>query len=101
MAQVLGHIRQQVIADRIRVPVGPGEEVLHPVGGPVAQALGQLPAVLPLGITQQATDVADRPPPRLAPGETPADPPGHRRQLARPPHHLFTRRSSCHRPPSP
>jgi hypothetical protein len=34
VAQVLHHIAAQVVADQIRIPVGRGQQPLHPIGGP-------------------------------------------------------------------
>ena len=45
-------------------------------------------------VAEQPADVPDGPPPRLAPGEVPADPLADRRQLVRPRRHLRRRRSS-------
>jgi hypothetical protein len=49
VAEVLRHVGEQVVADGVGVPVGSGEQVLHSVGGRIAEVLGQLPAVLALG----------------------------------------------------
>jgi hypothetical protein len=74
LAQVLQHIGAQVITDRVGVPVGRGQQPLHPVWGPLAGVLGQLPAVLPPHVTQQPAQVGQRPPARLRPGEPSRDP---------------------------
>jgi hypothetical protein len=37
---VLDHVGAQVIADQIRIPVGSGEQPLHPVGGALAGMFG-------------------------------------------------------------
>ena len=94
MAQVLGDVPEQVVADGVGVPVGPGEQVLHPIRGGLPEVLGELPSVLPPGLAQQPTDVPGRPPPGLAPGEPPADPLAHRGQLVGPLGDLPGRRSS-------
>lgn len=78
VAQVFGHVREPVVADGVGVPIGAGEQVLHPVRGDLAQALGQWPAVLPVGVAEQRAHVSDGPPPRLGPGEVAADPLAHR-----------------------
>src|SRR5262249_1578481 len=101
VTEVLGHVPEQVVADGVGVPVGPGQQVLHPVGGRVAQVLGQLPPVLPLDPAEQPADVPECPPPRLAPREPAPDPPSHRVQPARPVRHSLRRRPSCHRSPPP
>jgi hypothetical protein len=93
-AEVLGRVLGQVVTDGVGVPVGPGQQVLDPVGGRVAQVLGELPPVLPLDPAQQPADVSDCPPPRLAPGEPAADPLGHGLQLSRPVRYLLRRRPS-------
>ena len=64
IAQMLGHIGPQIVADRVRVPAHPAQELLHPVRRPVPGRLRQLPAVLALHRRQQP--LADRPPPAAA-----------------------------------
>jgi hypothetical protein len=91
---VLGRVGGQVVADGVGVPVGPGDQVLYPVGGRVAEVLGQLPAVLPLGVAEQAADGGYRPPPRLPAGEPAAEALADRRDLVGPRTHLRRRRSS-------
>ena len=54
VAQVLHHLAAQVVTDQIRLPIGRGQQPLHPVRGGLAGMLGQLPTVL-------ATHVADQP----------------------------------------
>ncbi len=99
--EALADVAEQLVADRVGVPVGPRQQVLHAVGGRVAEVLGQLPAVLPLRVAQQPADVADGALAGLAAGEVPADALGHPRQLVRPPRNSNRRRPSCHRTPSP
>ncbi len=87
-------VSDQVVPNGVRVPAGAGEQVLHPVRRRFPEALGQLPPVLPLGVTQQAADVPGGPPPRFAPGEVPADPLADCLHLRRPTPDPARRRSS-------
>jgi hypothetical protein len=48
VAQVLDHVRPQVVADRLGIPVGAPQQMLQGVGRPIPDRLGQLPAVLAL-----------------------------------------------------
>jgi hypothetical protein len=66
---VLDHIGAQVVADQLGVPVGGGQQPLHAVWGPLTSMLGQLPAVLPRHVAQQAAQVGQHPPAWLGPGE--------------------------------
>ena len=45
VAQVPSDVIPQVIADRIGVPAGPAEQMLHPVRGEVPGMLGDRPAI--------------------------------------------------------
>ena len=94
VTEVLGCVPDQVVANGVGVPVGPGQQVLDAVGGRVAQVLGELPAVLPLGAAEQPADVPDRSASRLAASEVAADPPADRLNLFRPRDHLRRGRSS-------
>ena len=69
-------VGDQVVADPVGVPVGAAEEVLDAVRRLVAGLLGELPAVLALGVGEQAAEIRDGPPPRLRPGEAA----GHQRE---------------------
>ncbi len=40
LAEVLGDIAGEVVADGVGVPGGPGQQVLDPVGGRVAEVFG-------------------------------------------------------------
>ena len=55
----------QVVADQVRVPVGAAEQALDAVRRFVAGLLGELPAVLPRGVGEQAAQVGDGSAPRL------------------------------------
>jgi hypothetical protein len=66
-------VADQVVPDRVGVPVGPAEQVLDPLGGRITQAFGQLPAVLPLDVREEPAEVLDRPTPGFAPGEVAAE----------------------------
>jgi hypothetical protein len=101
LAQVVVGVASQLIADCVGVPVGAGEEMLHPVRGGLAQVLGQLPAVLPLGAAQEPAEVGNGSVTRLAAGEVPADPLPESLHLLCPPLHISPRRSSGHDSPSP
>src|SRR5579859_1658914 len=58
LSEVLNHIRPEVIAHRIRVPVCGIEQPLHPLRTGLAQVFGELPAVLALNPIQQSCQVA-------------------------------------------
>jgi hypothetical protein len=47
VAKVLDHVVAQVVADRVVVPAGPTQQVLHAIGGVVPGVLGDRPAVRP------------------------------------------------------
>ena len=66
---MLVRVAGQVVTDRVGVPVGAGQQVLHTVGGGLAEVFGQLPAVLALGVAEQPAEVADCSAPGLAAGE--------------------------------
>jgi hypothetical protein len=74
MTQVFPRVADEVVADGVGIPVGSGQQVLDAVGRRVAQALGQLPPVLPLGAAEQPAGVADGTLPGLAPSEPATDP---------------------------
>jgi hypothetical protein len=85
VAEVLDHVRPQVVPDRVRLPPHPAQEVLHPVGCRVARGLGELPAVLAPQGRQQPAQVGQRPPARLDPPEPRREPPRQLVQALRPP----------------
>jgi hypothetical protein len=92
---VLDHIAAQVVADQLRVPVGGGQQPLHPIRGGLPGVLGQLPTVLTPDWANQPTQVRQHPPPWLGPGEAARDPGGQRLQPRRPPPDFLDR---CPRP---
>ena len=51
------HIRSQIVAHRIRVPLSRIQQTLHPVGRVFTESLGQLPAVFALDVGEQAIEV--------------------------------------------
>src|SRR5579875_159327 len=73
-AQVLDDIPAQVIADRISIPPGPGQQVLHPVREDIPGQLGDRPAVLAPQARQKPQHERPGPASRLHPGEPPRDP---------------------------
>jgi hypothetical protein len=73
VAQVLDHIGAQVVTDQIRVPVGGGQQPLHPIGGALPGMLGQLPTVLATHVAEQPPQIGQHPPAWLGPGEPPRD----------------------------
>jgi site-specific DNA recombinase len=85
VAQVLDHIAAQVVPDQIRVPVGGGQQPLHPVRGGLASMLGQLPTVLATHVANQPTQIRQHPPPWLGADEPTRDPGVQRLQPRRPP----------------
>jgi hypothetical protein len=54
VAEVLHEVGAHVVADRVLVPDGPGEQVLHPVAAGVAGVLGDRPAVLAWQVRQES-----------------------------------------------
>ncbi len=94
VAQVPRDVPEQVVANGVRVPVGPGQQVLDAVGRRVAQVLGQLPPVLPLRAAQKAAHVPNSSAPRFAPGEVATDALADHTHFVRPSRHLLACRSS-------
>jgi hypothetical protein len=54
VAEMLDEVGAHVVADRVLVPDGPGEQVLHPVRALVAGVLGDRPAVLAWQVRQES-----------------------------------------------
>jgi hypothetical protein len=81
---VLDHVAAQVVADLVGVPVGGGQQSLHAVWGALAGVLGQLPAVLPCHLAEQAAQVGQSPSAWLGAGEPSRDPGVERLQPGRP-----------------
>src|SRR5262249_52372752 len=65
IAQVLQHLPTQVVAHRVRVPLGAGQQALHAVGPRLARMLGELPPVLALNGAEQSIDLPPHPRARL------------------------------------
>jgi hypothetical protein len=53
------------IPHRIRIPIGPTQQMLEPVRGCIAHDFRELPAILALGGTEQAPEMRQRPLVRL------------------------------------
>ena len=70
--------------------------MLDAVGRLVAGLLGELPAVLALGVGEQAAEVRDGPPPRLGAGEAAGQPPAHGVQFIGPIAYVRGRRLRRH-----
>jgi hypothetical protein len=79
----------QVIADTVGVPPGPGQQMLHPIRSRVPGVLGDRPAVLARQPGQQPQHERPRPPPRLNPAETRADPEHQLIQQPQPPGRVY------------
>jgi hypothetical protein len=71
---MLDHVAAQVVADRLVVPGGPGQQVLHPIRGGLTGVLGNGPTVRPRQPRQQPEHEGPGPPPRLYPREPGPDP---------------------------
>ena len=67
------HIGPQLVAHGLRVPVGVGEEALHPLGARLAKTFGKLPTIFALHMIQQANQVAPHPFAHLPPVEIAPD----------------------------
>jgi hypothetical protein len=63
--QMLQNIAAQLIADGLGVPQRPAQQVLEAIGHGIPADLRQLPAVLPLGGTEQTPQIGHGPLPRL------------------------------------
>src|SRR5262249_13370048 len=61
IAQVLQHLRTQVVAHRVRVPLRPRQQARHAVGPRLAGMLGELPTVLALDGAEQPRYIAAHP----------------------------------------
>jgi hypothetical protein len=74
IAQVLDHIGAHVVADRVLIPHGTSEQVLHPVRAGVAGVLSDRPAVLAWQLRQQPQNERLGPPAWLHSAEPACDP---------------------------
>ncbi len=61
VGQVLQDVGAQLVAHRLRVPVGGIQEALHALGPAFPQRLGQLPAILALDMSEQPFQIAPGP----------------------------------------
>ena len=82
---MLDHVGAHVIAQRIGVPAGGGQQPLHPIRGRLPGVLGQLPAILALDLTEQPAQEPGDPPADLRAGKPWADPLAQPLELRRPP----------------
>jgi hypothetical protein len=71
---VLHDIATQIIPDQVWVPVGGGQQPLHPIGGGFPGVLSQLPTVLAADRAEQPTQVGQHPSAWLGAGEPTGDP---------------------------
>ena len=79
--QMLHDIGAQLIADGVGVPVGAAQQVLEAIGSRLAADFRHLPAVLALGLTEQAAQIRQDPVAGLRAGEIGGQPPRHVRQV--------------------
>jgi hypothetical protein len=84
VAQVLDEVGAHVVADRVLVPDGPGEQVLHPVRGSITGVLSDRPAVLAWQVSEQAAHERPGPPAKVHPSEPTCDPAQHLVELLLP-----------------
>ncbi len=100
IAQVLAHIGHQIVTHRVRVPARRIHEPLHAIGGALTRLLGQLPAILALGMAKQAFAIRQGAAPRLGPLKARRNPRMQGLQLARPVTYLgdagLIRSHGCH-----
>lgn len=92
VTQVLDDIGLQVIADRVRVPAHPAEEVLHGIRCAVARGFSQLPAVFALHRRQQATQISHGAPPWLHPAKAWCNPSTYAIEFPSPISHVLLKR---------
>ncbi|GGR56678.1 hypothetical protein GCM10010251_86910 [Streptomyces aurantiogriseus] len=71
--QLLDDETADVVADRVGVPLGSGQQVLQTVRGRVSGVLGKRPAVLARQVRHQPEDELPCPAPRFHPGKAPRD----------------------------
>ena len=58
--QMLGHIRAQIVAEGIGIPLRLSSQMLHAIGRRSAIHLRQWPAIFALQVSEQASDIAPR-----------------------------------------
>src|SRR5262249_46204499 len=93
VGQVFQRVGPEIVPDSLRIPVGPPQQVLDPVRTVVAEVLGQLPAVLALGVAEQATQVIQGPGARLGAREVFTQPRAHALEFVSPTLNILSRRS--------
>src|SRR5207245_9112711 len=64
LPELLHHVRPQLIAYLVGIPVGPGQQMLHPIRRRLTRELRELPAALALEGAQQSPHVRQRAAPR-------------------------------------
>lgn len=74
VVQVLDHIGAYVVTDRVGVPLGPSQQVLHAVRSRLTDLLSDRPAVLARQVRQQPEHQPLHPSPGLDPREASRDP---------------------------
>lgn len=85
VVEVLDNVFTHIITDRIRVPSGPAQKVLHAVRGRFPGPLRDRPAVLARQVGQQALHQPPSPQAGFVPGEPASDPAhGHLERLPPP-----------------
>ena len=89
VAEVPGDVAAHVVTDPFGIPLGPGQQVLHPVRRGIAGVLGERPAVHPRQLRQQPQRERPRPPPRLRPAETGPGPDHQLIQYSQPPARVY------------
>jgi hypothetical protein len=85
VAELLDDVGPYVVAERIGVPTGTGQQPLHPIWSHLAGVLGQLPAVLAFDPTKQAVQEPGSSAAHLRTDEPGADPLAQPLELGRQP----------------
>jgi hypothetical protein len=86
---VLQDVGAQVVADQVGIPVGGGQQPLHPIRGGLPGVLCQLPAAFSCHGAQQSAQIGQHPPAWLGPSKPWRDPGVHRLQPRRPRLHFL------------
>ena len=84
VAELLDDVAAHVVAERVWVPSGGGQQPLHPVRGGLLGVLGQLPAVLAVDPAKQPAQEPGGPAADLRAGEPWTDPLAQPLELRRP-----------------
>jgi hypothetical protein len=66
---MLDDIRAQIVAERIGIPLGPAQQMLHAIGGCIAIHFCPLPAIFALHGAEQASDIGPSAAPRVTAGK--------------------------------